>query len=48
MENRKKEDADDKNNKTSTGDPGRTATKAEGDRDTVEQDISDKEQKGQI
>ncbi|HEX8183445.1 MAG TPA: hypothetical protein VF747_01800 [Blastocatellia bacterium] len=31
-----------------TGDPGRTASKAEGDRETVEQDIRDKEQKGQI
>jgi hypothetical protein len=31
-----------------TGEPGRTPGKAEGDRDTVDQSLEDKEQKGQI
>jgi hypothetical protein len=41
-------EANNQGDKTATGDPGRTAGKAEGDRETVEQDIKDKEQKGQI
>jgi hypothetical protein len=49
MAEQKKHDSEVKNqgDKMVTGDPGRTAGKAEGDRDTVEQDIRDKEQKGQ-
>jgi hypothetical protein len=34
--------------KTQAGEPGRTPGKAEGDRQTVEQDLRDKESKGQI
>lgn len=50
MADQKKHDSEVKNqgDKTATGDPGRTASKAEGDRETVEQSIRDKEQKGQI
>jgi hypothetical protein len=50
MTDQKKHDSEVKNqgDKVITGDPGRTAAKAEGDRDTVEQDIRDKEQKGEI
>jgi hypothetical protein len=50
MADQKKQDSEVKNQggKTVTGDPGRTGTKAEGDRETIEQDIRDKEQKGQI
>jgi hypothetical protein len=50
MADQKKRDSEVKNqdDKRATGDPGRTATKAEGDRETVERDIEDKEQKGQI
>lgn len=38
------EENDETNSKSQTGDPGRTASKAEGDRETVEQDLQDKEQ----
>ncbi|HEX8710183.1 MAG TPA: hypothetical protein VF723_18210 [Pyrinomonadaceae bacterium] len=31
-----------------TGDPGRTPGSAEGDEETVDQDIKDKEEKGQL
>jgi hypothetical protein len=50
MADQKKHDGEVKNqgDKMVTGDPGRTADQAEGDRDTVEQSIRDKEQKGQI
>lgn len=50
MADQKKHDSEVKNqgDKAVTGDPGRTADKAEGDRDTVEQSIRDKEQKGQV
>jgi hypothetical protein len=50
MADEKKDDGEVENQggKVVTGDPGRTAGKAEGDRETVEQDIRDKEQKGQI
>ncbi|MFP5265030.1 MAG: hypothetical protein ACLGJB_24330 [Blastocatellia bacterium] len=49
MADQKKHDSEVKNQggKAVTGDPGRTADKAEGDRDTVEQSIRDKEQRGQ-
>jgi hypothetical protein len=50
MADQKKTDSEVKNqsNNSATGDPGRTASIAEGDREIVEQDIRDKEQKGQI
>lgn len=50
MADQKKQDSKvkDQGDKIATGDPGRTGSKAEGDRDTVEQNIRDKEQKGQI
>jgi hypothetical protein len=32
----------------SAGDPGRTPGSAEGDRETVEEDLKDKEQQGQL
>jgi hypothetical protein len=38
-----KEAYESQTNKSQTGDPGRTPGKAEGDRETVEQDLRDKE-----
>jgi hypothetical protein len=35
-------------NKSQTGDPGRTPSKAEGDRDTIEQDLRHKERERQL
>ena len=35
-------------NKKQTGDPGRTPGTAEGDRQTVEEDLRDKEREGKV
>lgn len=40
------ESKDERTNKSQTGDPGRTASKAEGDRETVDEDLRDKERGG--
>lgn len=39
---------DEQTTKSQTGDPASTASKAEGDRETVEQDLRDKERGGEL
>jgi hypothetical protein len=51
MANQKTQDermSDEQTSKSQTGDPGRTASKAEGDRETIEQDLRDKERGGEL